>query len=64
MAVQTCKAHGILKLLRQIVCGTNKHQVGGETGFLHISESDCNVFQIFCSSVSMVVVSESPWCWS
>ena len=28
VAVETCKAHGISKLSRQIAHGTNKHQVG------------------------------------
>ena len=35
VAVETCSAHGILKLSRQIAHVTNKYQVGSETVVVH-----------------------------
>ena len=55
---ETCKAHGSLKLLRQITCGSSKHQVGSETVAVHALVKVTAMFSRSSSAVLIAVISE------
>ena len=63
VAVETCKAHGILKLSCQIARATNKYRAGSETVAVHGLVGSTAMFAR-SSVAQFFLISESPWCWS